>query len=947
MAITFPYPASLGQIYILPTGESWQWNGSAWQTLGSPGVTGPVGPAGPQGITGATGATGPIGPTGATGPQGIQGVTGATGPNAVSTDANNQATLGTDSKIYVPFAVGSNLNKVLFVDPNGNDTTASKGDIKRPYLTLEGAQSASSAGDLIHVFPGTYNVTTTAAAGLAKDGISYYFSPRTTINKATTGAMFNASMTFQINSGGTGYVNASNVATTTTGPGTGLTLNIATTLGVITSVTVASAGNGYIIGDTITVTGGGGNATLTVLSPNFTNGFNIYGEGNFNISGSATGVFHSDLTSVFGSVQTSIISAAGTGYNTTSNPRNTTGGSGTGLQVNITSVGGGGAVTGFTIANAGSNYRVGDVVTISGGTINATLTVVQENPDRDSDISFQANDINCSSSANVISLVRNARTAVRFNRLFCSSGVPLFVSTSEVTVNMSSIYVRQNSAITGPSGIAGSQTGVTASNLTVIGNTIYQQMLTSTSDTPIIAIAASNSTTLTVNLITSSRDATIVNNGNIIGNGIFLFNSSCTLNVTYVPSIGAANFGSVYLNGSVGRIYGPLSVYGGQTTFIGHSTLPLNGEAEIAYRGYAGNGGYADIYISGGKVTLNTISTQDFSGGIYLTGGITTINGRWACGENISDGSITGGAILYLNGDFQYGNNAYGSNRLYALRINNGTLFLRGTIRLENVLGQFTILQQLTASPIELIDGKVIVDGGKLISNASFATPIRQTVASRSVNTLTSGVAGTGYTTGIKTTTSAGLGTGLTVSVTNANGITGTTIINRGTGYAVGEVITVSGGVTPATFTVGTIYNPQVKIYSGGMNTNLIQNGGTLTGKKLKIRVTVSTAANTSVILNDTLGSGLVTFSALVAAYPTIPQLAAQLVSLINASTIQITASQDSPGVNNYFYLEADTFYAFATSTFTNAVIDTAICPAAFPITPGVLGTIIEDVDVE
>ena len=73
MAISFPLSPSLGQIYTLPTGESWEWNGSAWQTLGSPGVTGPAGPQGPTGPTGATGPTGsagPTGPTGATGPTG-------------------------------------------------------------------------------------------------------------------------------------------------------------------------------------------------------------------------------------------------------------------------------------------------------------------------------------------------------------------------------------------------------------------------------------------------------------------------------------------------------------------------------------------------------------------------------------------------------------------------------------------------------------------------------------------------------------------------------------------------------------------------------------------------------------------------------------------------------------------------------------------------------------
>jgi prophage tail gpP-like protein/phage gp45-like len=95
---------------------------------GPPGATGPQGPAGPAGATGATGAqgpkgdtgatglqgppgatgaTGPAGPTGAQGPPGNTGATGATGPaglpgpTAVSVNAANMATLGTDSLIYV------------------------------------------------------------------------------------------------------------------------------------------------------------------------------------------------------------------------------------------------------------------------------------------------------------------------------------------------------------------------------------------------------------------------------------------------------------------------------------------------------------------------------------------------------------------------------------------------------------------------------------------------------------------------------------------------------------------------------------------------------------------------------------------------------------------------------------------------------------------------------
>jgi len=63
-----------------------------------------MGATGPQGATGATGSQGPQGATGATGPQGPQGTTGATGPagpTAISANANNKATLGTDSLILV------------------------------------------------------------------------------------------------------------------------------------------------------------------------------------------------------------------------------------------------------------------------------------------------------------------------------------------------------------------------------------------------------------------------------------------------------------------------------------------------------------------------------------------------------------------------------------------------------------------------------------------------------------------------------------------------------------------------------------------------------------------------------------------------------------------------------------------------------------------------------
>ena len=66
-----------------------------------------------------------------------------------------------------------------------------------------------------------------------------------------------------INAGGTGYSDATNVATTG-GTGSGLTVDITVTAGVITNIEIAKMGEDYTDGDTITVTGGGGNATATI-----------------------------------------------------------------------------------------------------------------------------------------------------------------------------------------------------------------------------------------------------------------------------------------------------------------------------------------------------------------------------------------------------------------------------------------------------------------------------------------------------------------------------------------------------------------------------------------------------------------------------------------------------------------------------------------------------------
>jgi hypothetical protein len=65
---------------------------------------------------------------------------------------------------------------------------------------------------------------------------------------------------------GTGYSDATGVATTASGSGTGLTVDITQTGGIIDTVVVDAPGQDYVVGETITITGGGGDATIEVLT---------------------------------------------------------------------------------------------------------------------------------------------------------------------------------------------------------------------------------------------------------------------------------------------------------------------------------------------------------------------------------------------------------------------------------------------------------------------------------------------------------------------------------------------------------------------------------------------------------------------------------------------------------------------------------------------------------
>ena len=75
---------------------------------------------------------------------------------------------------------------------------------------------------------------------------------------------------FFISNVGSGYSINSDVATTTNGSGNGLQVDIqaVSNTGEITSLIISTDGSGYAEGDVVTITGGGGNATLTIKELN-------------------------------------------------------------------------------------------------------------------------------------------------------------------------------------------------------------------------------------------------------------------------------------------------------------------------------------------------------------------------------------------------------------------------------------------------------------------------------------------------------------------------------------------------------------------------------------------------------------------------------------------------------------------------------------------------------
>jgi len=124
-----------------------------------------------------------------------------------------------------------------------------------------------------------------------------------------------------ITSGGTGYTVATgDTPTTASAGGANMTVDLATTAGVVTGATIHNVGTGYVPGEVITPTRFA--PTITVAGATYVNAINV---------------------------ATTVAPAGGTG-----------------LTLDIT-VGGGGAITAVKIRDCGTGYTTGDTLTVTGG----------------------------------------------------------------------------------------------------------------------------------------------------------------------------------------------------------------------------------------------------------------------------------------------------------------------------------------------------------------------------------------------------------------------------------------------------------------------------------------------------------------------------------------------------------------------------------------------------
>ena len=370
--------------------------------------------------TDTIGFTGTVPPVGAplTGTGIVSGaqVTAVTGPGgtAASTTLSENASIG-DSSFNVTSTTG--ISQGLVFD-RGDGQAVLVTDVTGNTVTLQNPLTSAIVGTSASVLGVTQTSTTGAGSGgiftISRSGATYTTVATTpgtgyvagnTITFAGTGlggsgsnnavatvgsaspARTVATLDLSTATGGSGYHDQVNVPTTvtglgagSTGAGTGLVLDITTAPGAVSTIAIGAAvGTGYYAGDTVTIQQKGV-ATFSSLGAGVGSGYTT-ASGLSTSNATGTGLVVDIVAEANDGGVTALDAPLNPGTQYSVGITTTTGGTGSGLTVNIISVGGGGvdSITSFAISNAGTGYTVNDVVTIDGsaGGTPATYTVTQ------------------------------------------------------------------------------------------------------------------------------------------------------------------------------------------------------------------------------------------------------------------------------------------------------------------------------------------------------------------------------------------------------------------------------------------------------------------------------------------------------------------------------------------------------------------------------------------
>ena len=146
---------------------------------------------------------------------------------------------GGKKAVVYSWDAGTLTAALILDDPTTRLTTADS--IDTPDTGVVSAMTAVTAGGTLYE-----NATGVATTGGSGSGLTLDIT-------VTSGVP----LTLLGGAGGSSYVTATGVATTTNGSGTGLTVDIVADGGSITSIAINAPGSGYAVGDTITVSGGG------------------------------------------------------------------------------------------------------------------------------------------------------------------------------------------------------------------------------------------------------------------------------------------------------------------------------------------------------------------------------------------------------------------------------------------------------------------------------------------------------------------------------------------------------------------------------------------------------------------------------------------------------------------------------------------------------------------